>query len=45
MGGTEKEPIFEDMSDRAIENLNKLGIEGLIVIGGDWELKHRLSIL
>lgn len=38
VGGTEKEPIFEDMSDRAIENLNKLGIEGLIVIGGDGSL-------
>ncbi|NLB87976.1 MAG: 6-phosphofructokinase, partial [Syntrophomonadaceae bacterium] len=38
VGGTDKEPVFADVSDRAIENLNKLGIEGLIVIGGDGSL-------
>lgn len=38
VGGTAEEPIFEDVSDRAIENLSKLGIEGLIVIGGDGSL-------
>lgn len=38
VGGTDQEPIFEDVSDRAIENLKKLGIEGLIVIGGDGSL-------
>lgn len=30
--------IFTDQSDRAIENMKQLGIEGLIVIGGDGSL-------
>ncbi len=38
VGGTQDNPIFSDESDRAIDNLNKLGIDGLIVIGGDGSL-------
>ncbi|HZK44230.1 MAG TPA: 6-phosphofructokinase [Syntrophomonadaceae bacterium] len=38
VGGTDEDPIFGDQSDRAIENMNRLGLEGLIVIGGDGSL-------
>ncbi len=38
VGGTLEKPEFADVSDRAIENLNRLGIEGLIIIGGDGSL-------
>lgn len=38
VGGTLENPVFGDVSDRAMENLNRLGIEGLVVIGGDGSL-------
>lgn len=38
IGGTPENPEFSDQSDRAVENLKKLGLEGLIIIGGDGSL-------
>lgn len=37
-GGTPENPEFTDQSDRAVGNLKKLGLDGLIVIGGDGSL-------
>ncbi|MBO8158424.1 6-phosphofructokinase [Thermosyntropha sp.] len=37
-GGTPEKPEFTDQSDRAIENIKRLGLEGLIIIGGDGSL-------
>ncbi len=41
------QPIYKDMSGKAINNLKKRGIDGLIVIGGDGSLRiaQKLSAL
>lgn len=36
--------VFKDLSDRALENIRRLGAEGLIIIGGDGSLKIGLEL-